>query len=134
MEIFELILLMLSAVFLSNVLSRFLPGIAVPLIQVILGIILAIPLGDHTMDLNPELFLLLFMAPILFNDGASTDKKSLWKNRKAILSLSIGLVFVTVGVLGAFIHYLIPAIPFAAAFCVSCGTCAYGCCCGGGAG
>ncbi|AQP86390.1 TPA_asm: sodium:proton antiporter [Listeria monocytogenes] len=116
MEIFELILLMLSAVFLSNVLSRFLPGIAVPLIQVILGIILAIPLGDHTMDLNPELFLLLFMAPILFNDGASTDKKSLWKNRKAILSLSIGLVFVTVGVLGAFIHYLIPAIPFAAAF------------------
>ncbi|MBC1355450.1 Na+/H+ antiporter [Listeria welshimeri] len=116
MEIFELILLMLSAVFLSNVLSRFLPSIAVPLIQVLLGIILAIPLGDHTMDLNPELFLLLFMAPILFNDGASTDKKSLWKNRKAILSLSIGLVFVTVGILGAFIHYLIPAIPFAAAF------------------
>lgn len=116
MEIFELILLMLSAVFLSNVLSRFLPSIAVPLIQVLLGIILAIPLGEHTMDLNPELFLLLFMAPILFNDGASTDKKSLWKNRKAILSLSIGLVFVTVGILGAFIHYLIPAIPFAAAF------------------
>lgn len=116
MEIFELVLLMLSAVFLSNVLSRFLPSIAVPLIQVLLGIILAIPLGDHTMDLNPELFLLLFMAPILFNDGANTDKKSLWKNRKAILSLSIGLVFVTVGILGVFIHYLIPVIPFAAAF------------------
>ncbi|MBC2256518.1 Na+/H+ antiporter [Listeria ivanovii] len=116
MEIFELILLMLSAVFLSNVLSRFLPSIAVPLIQVLLGIMLAIPLGDHTMDLNPELFLLLFMAPILFNDGANTDKKSLWKNRKAILSLSIGLVFVTVGILGTFIHYLIPVIPFAAAF------------------
>ncbi|MBF2460655.1 Na+/H+ antiporter [Listeria seeligeri] len=116
MEIFELVLLMLSAVFLSNVLSRFLPSIAVPLIQVLLGFILAIPLGDHTMDLNPELFLLLFMAPILFNDGANTDKKSLWKNRKAILSLSIGLVFVTVGILGVFIHYLIPVIPFAAAF------------------
>ncbi|MBC1725771.1 sodium:proton antiporter [Listeria seeligeri] len=116
MEIFELVLLMLSAVFLSNVLSRFLPSIAVPLIQVLLGIILAIPLGDHTMDLNPELFLLLCMAPILFNDGANTDKKSLWKNRKAILSLSIGLVFVTVGILGVFIHYLIPVIPFAAAF------------------
>ncbi|MBC1483059.1 Na+/H+ antiporter [Listeria sp. FSL L7-1509] len=116
MEIFELILLMLSAVFLSNVLSRFLPSIAVPLIQVLLGIILAIPLGNHTIDLNPELFLLLFMAPLLFNDGVNTDKKSLWKNRKAILSLSIGLVFVTVGILGTFIHYLIPVIPFAAAF------------------
>ncbi|SPN75438.1 cation:proton antiporter [Brochothrix thermosphacta] len=116
MEIFELILLMLSAVFISNVISRFIPSIAVPLIQVALGIILAIPLGDHSMDLNPELFLLLFMAPLLFNDGANVDKKVLWRQRKSIISLSLGLVFLTVGVLGMFIHYLLPTIPYAAAF------------------
>lgn len=116
MEIFELILLMLSAVFISNVISRFIPSIAVPLIQVALGIILAIPLGDHSMDLNPELFLLLFMAPLLFNDGANVDKKALWRQRKSIISLSLGLVFLTVGVLGMFIHYLLPTIPYAAAF------------------
>ncbi len=116
MEIFELILLMLSAVFISNVISRFIPSIAVPLIQVALGIILAIPLEDHSMDLNPELFLLLFMAPLLFNDGANVDKKALWRQRKSIISLSLGLVFLTVGVLGMFIHYLLPTIPYAAAF------------------
>lgn len=116
MGIFELILLMLSAVFISNVISRFIPSIAVPLIQVALGIILAIPLGDHSMDLNPELFLLLFMAPLLFNDGANVDKKALWRQRKSIISLSLGLVFLTVGVLGMFIHYLLPTIPYAAAF------------------
>lgn len=87
-----------------------------PLIQVALGIILAIPLGDHSMDLNPELFLLLFMAPLLFNDGANVDKKALWRQRKSIISLSLGLVFLTVGVLGMFIHYLLPTIPYAAAF------------------
>ncbi|MBR5526992.1 MAG: cation:proton antiporter, partial [Brochothrix sp.] len=66
------------------------------------------------MDLNPELFLLLFMAPLLFNDGANVDKKALWRQRKSIISLSLGLVFLTVGVLGMFIHYLLPTIPYAA--------------------
>lgn len=116
MEVFETILLMLGAVFLSNVVNRFMPSIAVPLIQVIFGILLAIPLGSHSIKLDPELFLLLFMAPLLFNDGANIDKKSFWKQRKSILSLSIGLVFLTVFVLGFFINMLIPSIPLAASF------------------
>ncbi|WP_025784018.1 Na+/H+ antiporter [Sporosarcina sp. D27] len=116
MEIFEIILLMLSAVFLSNVLNRFLPTIAIPLIQVALGIVLAIPLTNHSLELSPELFLLLFIAPILFNDGVNVDKKAIWRERKSILSLSIGLVFVTVGLLGGFIHLLLPSLPLAAAF------------------
>ncbi|GKV70169.1 hypothetical protein NCCP2716_26670 [Sporosarcina sp. NCCP-2716] len=116
MEIFEVILLMLTAVFLSNVFNRFLPSIAVPLIQVALGIILAIPLSDHSLKLSPELFLLLFIAPILFNDGVNVDKQAIWGERKSILSLSIGLVFATVGLLGWFVHWLIPEIPIAAAF------------------
>lgn len=116
MEVFEVILLMLTAVFLSNILNRFLPAIAIPLIQVVLGIALAIPLTDHSLKLSPELFLLLFIAPILFNDGVNVDKKAIWRERKSILSLSIGLVFVTVGLLGAFIHLLLPSLPLAAAF------------------
>ncbi len=116
MEIFEVILLMLSAVFLSNVLNRFLPTIAIPLIQIVLGIILAIPLTNHSLKLSPELFLLLFIAPILFNDGVNVDKKAIWRERKSILSLSIGLVLVTVGLLGGFIHLLLPSLPLAAAF------------------
>ncbi|MBR5526013.1 MAG: sodium:proton antiporter, partial [Brochothrix sp.] len=49
-------------------------------------------------------------------DGANVDKKALWRQRKSIISLSLGLVFLTVGVLGMFIHYLLPTIPYAAAF------------------
>ncbi|PEJ59024.1 sodium:proton antiporter [Bacillus sp. AFS002410] len=116
MEIFELILLMLSGVFISNVVSRLIPSISVPLIQVGLGICLAIPLSGHSIELNPELFLLLFMAPLLFNDGANVNKKALWAVRKPILLLSVGLVFLTVAILGYFIHWMIPIIPFPACF------------------
>ncbi|WEG73483.1 Na+/H+ antiporter [Vagococcus intermedius] len=116
MQIVEMILLMLTMVLASNIISRFLPNIAIPLIQVALGVIISIPTGLHSFELGSELFMLLFLAPLLFNDGANVDKKSLWQGRKAVLVLSIGLVFVTVGLLGWFIHWLIPNAPWAASF------------------
>ncbi|MDF0479668.1 Na+/H+ antiporter [Vagococcus sp. PNs007] len=116
MQIVEMILLMLAMVLASNIINRFIPNIAIPLIQVALGIIIAVPTGLHSFELGSELFMLLFLAPLLFNDGANVDKKSLWKERKAVLVLSIGLVFVTVAVLGSFIHWLIPSAPWAASF------------------
>ena len=116
MEIFETVLLMLAMVLASNILNRFLPNIAIPLIQVALGMLLAIPSSLHSFELSSELFMLLFLAPLLFNDGANVDKRALWQERKAVLTLSIGLVFVTVAVLGSFIHWLIPSMPWAGSF------------------
>lgn len=116
MEIFEMVLLMLAMVLASNIISRFLPKIAIPLIQVVLGMIVASQTGLHSFELGSELFMLLFLAPLLFNDGANVDKKTLWQEKKAILTLSIGLVFVTVGLLGSFIHGVIPNVPWAASF------------------
>ncbi|WLV25210.1 cation:proton antiporter [Aciduricibacillus chroicocephali] len=116
MEIFEIILFMLSAVFISNVLSKFIPNIAFPLIQIVLGICLTLPFASHSLELSPELFLLLFMAPLLFNDAARVDKGAIWGLRKPILLMSLGLVFMTVLLLGLFIHWLLPGLPYAAAF------------------
>lgn len=116
MEIFETVLLMLAMVLASNILNRFLPNIAIPLIQVALGMLLAIPSSLHSFELSSELFMLLFLAPLLFNDGANVDKRALWQERKAVLTLSICLVFVTVAVLGSFIHWLIPSMPWAGSF------------------
>ncbi len=116
MEIFETVLLMLAMVLASNILNRFLPNIAIPLIQVALGMLLAIPSFLHSFELSSELFMLLFLAPLLFNDGANVDKRALWQERKAVLTLSIGLVFVTVAILGSFLHWLIPSMPWAGSF------------------
>ncbi|WP_163651869.1 Na+/H+ antiporter [Listeria sp. PSOL-1] len=116
MEIFEFILILLGMVFISNVLSRFLPSISIPLIQIGLGILIVLPFEKFNFSINPELFMLLFLAPLLFNDGKNTDKVALWKWRKPIFWLSICLVFITVYALGMLIGGMITSLPVAAAF------------------
>lgn len=116
MEMFELVLIMLILIGVSNVLNRFIPSVPVPLFQIALGTLVALlPPGLH-MSLNTELFMLLFIAPLLYNDGKRTPREELWNLRSPILLLALGLVFVTVIAGGYFINWLIPSIPLPAAF------------------
>ncbi|MDK4202384.1 Na+/H+ antiporter [Bacillus velezensis] len=116
MDIFLVVLVLLTIIAISNIVNRFVPFIPVPLIQVALGIIAAsFPQGLH-FELNTELFFVLFIAPLLFNDGKRTPRAELWNLRAPILLLALGLVFATVIVGGYTIHWMIPSIPLAAAF------------------
>ncbi|RAV04128.1 Na+/H+ antiporter [Paenibacillus sp. YN15] len=116
MEIFLAVLVMLGLIGVSNVVNRFLPMIPVPLIQIALGALVAmIPSGVH-LELEPELFFVLFIAPLLYNDGKHTPRDELWRLRAPILLMAVGLVFVTVFAVGYAIHWMIPSIPLAAAF------------------
>lgn len=116
MEMFEIVLIMLILIGVSNVLNRFIPFIPVPLFQIVLGTGVALlPTGIH-MELNTELFLLLFIAPLLYNDGKRTPREELWNLRSPILLLALGLVFATVFAGGYLIHWLIPSMPMPAAF------------------
>ncbi|MFD0697620.1 Na+/H+ antiporter [Paenibacillus sp. GCM10027628] len=116
MEVFIVVLVMLVLIGVSNVIYRFVPFVPVPLIQIALGAcITVIPLGIH-LPLEPELFFILFIAPLLYNDGKHTPREELWRLRAPILLLSVGLVFATVFVVGYAIHWMIPAIPLPAAF------------------
>jgi CPA1 family monovalent cation:H+ antiporter len=92
------------------------PYIPVPIIQIALAVLLAgLPLGIHV-PIEPELFFILFIAPLLFYDGKNVSRHDLWKLKKPILMLALGLVFLTVFVIGYLIHWLIPSIPLSAAF------------------
>ncbi|MGG3467448.1 Na+/H+ antiporter [Neobacillus pocheonensis] len=116
MEFFLIILLLLSIIGLSSFINHFLPYIPVPLVQIALGILLAsLPLGIQV-PMEPELFFVLFIAPLLFHDGKNVSRHAIWKLRKPILLLALGLVFVTVFVIGYLIHWLVPTIPLPAAF------------------
>lgn len=116
MVLFDYILILLFAILVSNFINRFIPAISIPIIQIILGIGIALlPIGFH-LELNPELFFVLFIAPLLFNEGMLTSKRSLWSLKKPIFLLAFGLVFITVGAIGGFINWLMPAIPLAACF------------------
>ncbi|WP_239616505.1 Na+/H+ antiporter [Cohnella mopanensis] len=116
MELFLAVFIMLTLIGASNVIGRFVPFVPVPLIQIGLGIIVAlVPSGIH-LELEPELFFVLFIAPLLYNDGKHTPRKELWKLRAPIMLLAVGLVFITVFLVGYAIHWMIPSISLPAAF------------------
>lgn len=108
-----LILLMLVGV--SRLIGRVIP-LPLPLVQIAAGAVLAWPtLGLHV-ALDPELFLFLFLPPLLFSDGWRMPKRELWRLRGPILTLAVGLVLFTVVGAGYFIHWLLPSIPLPVAF------------------
>jgi len=108
-----LILLMLVSV--SKLIGRVLP-IPLPLVQIGAGALLAWPtLGFHV-ALNPELFLFLFLPPLLFADGWRIPKRELWRIRGPVVALAVGLVLFTVVLAGYFIHWILPSIPLPVAF------------------
>ncbi|WP_141334431.1 Na+/H+ antiporter [Paenibacillus sp. tmac-D7] len=116
MELFIDILILLAIIVGSVIVHRFLPAVPLPLLQVVLGCLAALsPFGIHV-PLNPELFLVLFVAPLLYHDGRKTPRDELWKLKAPILLLALGLVFATVFIAGYGIHGLIPSIPLPAAF------------------
>lgn len=116
MEIFLIILVMLAVIALSNIVNHVMPFIPVPLIQVAFGFVIAALPGGFDVPIEPELFFVLFIAPILYNDGMNVSKRALWNLRQEILLLVLGLVFLTVLVIGYLTHWLIPSIPLSAAF------------------
>ncbi|MGE7920396.1 Na+/H+ antiporter [Viridibacillus sp. NPDC093762] len=116
MDLLITILLLLVCLLLSNVIGHYIPFIPTALIQITLGVLLAIFANDMTLQLESEWFLLLFVAPLLYNDGRNFPREELWRMRAPILGNAIILVLLTTLGGGYFIHWLIPDIPLAAAF------------------
>lgn len=119
MESFELILLVTAAILVSSVLDRLIPRVSAPLIQIGLGFLItyfAIPAIPFS--LNPDFFLFIFIAPLLFRDAEEADRAALWANRRKIISLSVFLVFAIMVAVGLSLHGIVEAIPLAAALAV----------------
>ena len=109
------VLILLTLVGVSRLLARVIP-LPLPLVQIAAGALLAWPtLGLHV-ALDPELFLFLFLPPLLFSDGWRMPKRDFWRYRGPILTMAVGLVIFTVIAAGYFIHWLLPTIPLPVAF------------------
>ncbi|HEI9902704.1 TPA: Na+/H+ antiporter [Serratia marcescens] len=117
METFFTILILLLTVSLSGIVTRIFPfQIPLPLMQIIVGAVLAWPQFGLHIDFNPELFLMLFIPPLLFADGWKTPAQEFLHYGREILCLALVLVIITVVGVGYLIHFLLPSIPLAAAF------------------
>lgn len=112
-----LVLWLAIAVLVSAVIDQIVPRVSLPLIQVVMGAVIAVFAGRAVdVNLDPDLFLVLFIAPLLYLEAKDADKALLWRNRKPILSLAIGLVVVSTLAIGFVVNAVIPSISLAAAF------------------
>ncbi|MEN9321933.1 MAG: hypothetical protein RL039_1746 [Pseudomonadota bacterium] len=116
MHTVETVLLVLMLGALTGIAARYVRAIPLPLIQIALGALIAWPQDGLHIAFDPELFLLLFIPPLLFADGWRIPKREFFALAKPILLLAFGLVFITVFGLGYLIHWLIPSIPLTVAF------------------
>ena len=116
MHTIEIVLTMLLLVLASGYIVRMLPfALPLPLAQILLGAAVAL-LSGHGVQLDPQIFFLLFLPPLLFLDGWRIPKEDLFRDARTILQLALGLVVFTVIGAGFLIHWLIPAMPLAVAF------------------
>jgi len=116
MHTVEIVLLVLMLGAVSGLAARYVPAVPLPLLQIALGAALSWPEAGLHVRFDPELFLLLFIPPLLFADGWRIPKREFFALRKPILTLALGLVLFTVLGLGYFAHWMIPDLPLTVAF------------------
>ena len=117
MEALTLVMLLLAAVLLSSIVDQIVPKVSLPLIQIGLGLLIALLASSQIrVTLDPDLFLVLFIAPLLYDEAKSADKTALWHHKRPVLSLAIGLVVATTLAIGFAVHAVVPSIGLAAAF------------------
>jgi CPA1 family monovalent cation:H+ antiporter len=109
-------LFLLLAVVVSGWLQRGLPwSVPLPIVQIALGALIAL-VAKAPVELDPDVFFLLFLPPLLFLDGWRIPKEGLFRDKDTILELAVGLVIFTVVGLGFLINWMIPAMPLPVAF------------------
>lgn len=114
MEATGIVLISLLLVVLSGFVSR-VTRLPVPLVQIALGAAVFYA-GLSSVVLDPQVFFLLFLPPLLFLDGWRIPKDDLFRDAGTVLKLALGLVVFTVIGIGFFIHWLIPTMPLAVSF------------------
>lgn len=117
MEVFFTVLMMIVVVSLSSITTRITSfNLPLPLLQIASGAILAWPDFGLHVDFNPELFLVIFIPPLLFADGWKTSTSEFLHYNREIIVLALVLVFITVIAIGYLIFWIVPNISLMASF------------------
>lgn len=115
MQLLTLIVLIMSAVLLSALISPYIPKVSLPLVQIALGVIWYFLPFTPNLNLDDELYMILFIAPLLFFEAKGFSPSSLRRTISTSLSLAIGLVLFSVVATGFSLHALWGAISLPAA-------------------
>jgi CPA1 family monovalent cation:H+ antiporter len=114
MEVFEVIIaLLLLGAALAAIARRV--GTPYPALVALAGAALALIPGAPTLVLDPELALALFVAPVLVDAAFDASPRDLHANWRAITSLALGAVALTIVVVALVAKALVPEMPWGAA-------------------
>lgn len=117
MEFLQLALILMGAILVSAVLEPLIPRVSLPLVQVVIGVLMYFLIElPAEFTIESDLFLVLLISPLLFDESKNANNRALWNNKGSILSLAIGLVLVTALVIGFVLNLIVPSVPLAAAF------------------
>ncbi|ESY79075.1 sodium:proton antiporter [Mesorhizobium sp. LNHC221B00] len=113
MALFELTLVLLLAAVALTALSRRLE-IPYPSLLALAGVAIAFVPGAPTIEIDPELALALFIAPVLLDAAYDTSLRDLKRYRLSLALLALGAVVFTTAVV-AFVGWRMAGLPIAAA-------------------
>ena len=116
MEHLELVLLfLLVAVAGLSGLARVL-DVPYPILLVIGGSVLGFAPGVPNVELEPDLVLLIFLPPLLFNAADFASIRDMRQNMRPLVMSSVVLVLATMCAVALAVHAVLPELPWAAAF------------------
>ncbi|CAJ1229718.1 Na+/H+ antiporter [Levilactobacillus zymae] len=116
MEIFYAVVLLIVATIAANLVYPYFPVIPQAFYQIFAGALLSfVPLFHHFV-LEPEMFMLIIIAPLMFHDGQNADTHALRKHIPSVLSMAVILAVLTVILMGYVSHAVIASLPLALAF------------------
>lgn len=109
MENLVIILYLLVAVLCANIVHALYPKIPLALYQIAAGaLVILLPMNTANVELDPEIFMMLIIGPLLFNDGQQQSIAKLTSHLRSIWSMAILLATVTVVVIGLGLHFSLP--------------------------
>ncbi|MEO6195591.1 MAG: sodium:proton antiporter [Thermoanaerobaculia bacterium] len=114
MRVFEVVIaLLLGGAALAALARRM--GAPYPALVAFAGAALALVPGLPTLILDPELALALFVAPVLVDAAFDASPRDLRANWRAVTSLALGAVALTIAIVAVVTRLLVPDMPWAAA-------------------
>src|SRR5919201_3165589 len=87
-----------------------------PILLVLGGLVLGFVPGVPRAELQPDLVLVLFLPPLLYQAAFFSSPRDLRADARAITGLAVGLVLATMSAVAAVAHTLVGGLSWAAAF------------------
>ncbi len=114
MTIAEILGLLIAVVAVATVADRL--RIAYPILLVMAGLVVAVLPVAHRVSLEPDLILLVFLPPLIYDASLDTSARELSTHWRPILLLAVGLVLATMTAVAVVFHLLVPQSSWGEAF------------------